>query len=36
MLSTTLIMRYLERISDHATYIAESVYYIVTGVEPPI
>jgi phosphate transport system protein len=35
-LSATLIMRYLERISDHATYIAESVDYIVTGVEPPI
>lgn len=35
-LSTTLIMRYLERISDHATYIAESVDYIVTGVEPAV
>jgi phosphate transport system protein len=35
-LSTTLIMRYLERIADHATYIAESVDYIVTGVEPPV
>ena len=34
-LSAVLIMRYLERISDHATYIAESVDYIVTGVEPP-
>ena len=33
-LSATLILRYLERISDHATYIAESVDYIVTGVEP--
>ena len=34
-ISTTLIMRYLERIADHATYIGESVEYIVTGVEPP-
>jgi phosphate transport system protein len=34
-LSAVLILRYLERISDHATYIAESVDYIVTGVEPP-
>ena len=33
-LSTTLILRYLERIADHATYIGESVDYIVTGVEP--
>ncbi len=33
-LSAALILRYLERISDHATYIAESVDYIVTGVEP--
>jgi phosphate transport system protein len=33
-ISTTLIMRYLERIADHATYIGESVEYIVTGVEP--
>lgn len=34
-LSSTLILRYLERIADHATYIGESVVYIVTGVEPP-
>jgi phosphate transport system protein len=34
-LANVLIMRYLERIADHATYIAESVDYIVTGVEPP-
>ncbi len=34
-LSATLVMRYLERIADHATYIGESVDYIVTGVEPP-
>jgi len=32
-LSTSLILRYLERISDHASYIGESVDYIVTGVE---
>jgi phosphate transport system protein len=35
-LSATLIMRYLERIADHGTYIAESVDYIVTGVEPAV
>jgi phosphate transport system protein len=34
-LSATLILRYLERIADHATYIGDSVVYIVTGVEPP-
>ncbi|MDA4127455.1 MAG: phosphate uptake regulator, PhoU [Thaumarchaeota archaeon] len=34
-LSSTLILRYLERIADHATYIGESVEYISTGVEPP-
>ncbi len=33
-LSAGLILRYLERISDHATYIGECVDYIVTGVEP--
>ncbi len=33
-LSAGLILRYLERISDHATYIGESVDYIVTGAEP--
>jgi phosphate transport system protein len=32
-LSATLIHRYLERIADHATYIAESIVYISTGVE---
>jgi phosphate transport system protein len=32
-LSAALILRYLERIADHATYIAESVDYIATGVE---
>ncbi|PUA32702.1 MAG: phosphate uptake regulator, PhoU [Candidatus Terraquivivens tikiterensis] len=30
-ISITLILRYLERIADHATYIGESVEYIITG-----
>jgi phosphate transport system protein len=34
-LSAALILRYLERIADHATYIGETVEYIATGVEPP-
>ncbi|HUI24034.1 MAG TPA: PhoU domain-containing protein [Nitrososphaerales archaeon] len=33
-LSATLILRYLERIADHASYIGESVEYIATGIEP--
>ena len=33
--STLLILRYLERISDHACYIGDSVYYIVTGNSNP-
>lgn len=33
-MSAALILRYLERIADHATYIAESVDYIATGIEP--
>lgn len=33
-LSTMLILRYLERIADHATYIGETVLYITTGIEP--
>ena len=33
-MSAALILRYLERIADHATYIAESVEYITTGIEP--
>jgi phosphate transport system protein len=34
-MSSALILRYLERIADHATYIGETVEYITTGVEPP-
>ena len=30
-LASTLVMRYLERIADHAYYIGDSVIYIVTG-----
>ena len=33
-MSAALILRYLERIADHAAYIAESVEYITTGLEP--
>lgn len=33
--STLLILRYLERISDHACSIADSVHYVVTG-EPHV
>ncbi len=33
--STTLILRYLERIADHAAYVGESVIYIVTGERSP-
>ena len=29
--SATLILRYLERIADHATYVGETVVYIVSG-----
>ncbi len=35
-LSATLILRYLERIADHATYIGDTVQYIATGIEPPL
>jgi phosphate transport system protein len=35
-LSTTLIMRYLERISDHSAYIGDSVLYIVSGTRNPM
>jgi phosphate transport system protein len=31
VLSSALMTRYLERIADHATYICESIVYIVTG-----
>jgi len=34
-ISTLLILRYLERISDHACYIGDSVHYVVTGVSSP-
>ncbi len=34
-ISEALIMRYLERISDHSSYIGESVIYIVTGENSP-
>jgi phosphate transport system protein len=34
-ISSLLILRYLERISDHACYIGDSVHYIVTGMSSP-
>jgi phosphate transport system protein len=34
-ISSALIFKYLERISDHACYIADSVNYIVTGITSP-
>jgi len=34
-MAITLILRYLERIADHATYVGESVDYIVTGERTP-
>ncbi len=30
-ISSVLVVRYLERIADHATYIAEAIVYIATG-----
>jgi phosphate transport system protein len=35
VVSATLILRYLERIADHATYVAETVPYIVSGERAP-
>jgi phosphate transport system protein len=34
-ISSLLILRYLERISDHACYISDSINYIVTGRSSP-
>lgn len=34
-ISTLLILRYLERIADHACYIGDSVHYIVTAASSP-
>jgi phosphate transport system protein len=34
-ISSILILRYLERIADHATYIGDSVIYIVSGQQTP-
>ena len=34
-ISMLLILRYLERIADHACYIGDSVHYIVTGTSSP-
>lgn len=34
-ISSALILKYLERISDHACYIADSVNYILTGTTSP-
>ena len=34
-ISALLILRYLERISDHACYIGDSVHYIVTSTSSP-
>lgn len=34
-ISALMILRYLERIADHACYIGDSVYYIITGESSP-
>lgn len=34
-ISALMILRYLERIADHACYIGDSLYYIVTGQSSP-
>jgi phosphate transport system protein len=34
-ISNLLILRYLERIADHACYVGDSVYYVVTGASSP-
>jgi phosphate transport system protein len=34
-ISTLLILRYLERISDHACYIGDSILYSTTGISSP-
>ena len=34
-ISALLILRYLERISDHACYIGDSAHYIATGLSSP-
>jgi len=34
-ISALLILRYLERISDHACYISDSIHYIMTGSSSP-
>jgi len=31
IISSALVTRYLERVADHATYVCESIVYIVTG-----
>lgn len=31
IISTVLVVRYLERIADHATYVGEAIYYVATG-----
>ena len=34
-ISALLILRYLERISDHACYVSDSIHYIITGRSSP-